>query len=86
MTYGTTDLFILMFSVMSTVSLHHVVNTVFYFIYHIIEQWHHEAEEYPGGKYCMLGTKTDLTNDEELKKKIEETPGEKVVEEGDVYL
>lgn len=34
----------------------------------------------------MLGTKTDLTNDEELKKKIEETPGEKVVEEGDVYL
>lgn len=34
----------------------------------------------------MIGTKTDLTNDEELKKQILETPGEKVVEEGDVWL
>lgn len=34
----------------------------------------------------LVGTKIDLRGDEELKKKILEEPGERIVEDEDVFL
>lgn len=34
----------------------------------------------------LVGTKIDLRGDEELKKKILEQPGERIVEDEDVFL